>query len=73
MGKVGLRMMFHDKAKLVGTLVGVVFAVVLSNQQVGTFLGLLQKNVMLVENAGADLWITPASTESLVSAAGQTL
>lgn len=73
MGRVGLHMMFHDKAKLIGTLVGVVFAVVLSNQQVGTFLGLLQKNVMLVENSGADLWITPSSTESLVSAAGQTL
>jgi putative ABC transport system permease protein len=73
MAAVGLRMMFHDKAKLVGTLVGVVFAVALSNQQVGTFLGLVQKNVMLVEQAGADLWITPASTESMVSAAGQTL
>lgn len=73
MAKVGLAMMFHDKAKLVGTLLGVVFAVVLSNQQVGTFLGLVQKNVMLVENAGADIWITPNATESLVSAAGQTL
>jgi putative ABC transport system permease protein len=59
MARVGWRMMFHDKLKLVGTLLGVVFAVVLSNQQAGTFLGLLQKNTMYVDNAGADLWITP--------------
>jgi hypothetical protein len=73
MGRVGLAMMFHDKSKLLGTLVGVIFAVVLSNQQAGTFLGLVQKNVMLVDNAGADLWITPKASESLLSAAGQTV
>jgi putative ABC transport system permease protein len=73
MGRVGLAMMFHDKSKLLGTLVGVIFAVVLSNQQAGTFLGLIQKNVMLVDNAGADFWITPKASESLLSAAGQTV
>ncbi len=73
MGKIGLSMMFHDKSKLLGTMVGVIFAVVLSNQQAGTFLGLLQKNVMLVDNSGADLWIVPQSSESLLSAAGQTV
>lgn len=65
MSVVGIRMMFYDKAKLVGTLLGVVFAVVLVNQQLGIFLGLLYKNVMFVENAGADIWITPPSTENL--------
>ena len=39
MARVGLRMMFHDKVKFLGTLVGVVFAVVLVNQQAGTGLG----------------------------------
>jgi putative ABC transport system permease protein len=65
MARVGLSMMFHDKLKMIGTLTGVVFAVVLSNQQAGTFLGLMQKNVMFIENAGADLWIVPPATESL--------
>ena len=41
MGRVAIKMVFYDKLKLVGTLLGVVFAVVLSNQQAGTFLGLL--------------------------------
>jgi putative ABC transport system permease protein len=64
MAKVGVRMMFFDKLKLIGTLVGVVFAVVLSNQQLGTFLGLLYKNFMIVERADADIWILPAGAET---------
>src|SRR6185436_10486964 len=66
--RVGWRMMFHDRLKLLGTLAGVVFAVVLSNQQAGTFLGLLHKNTMLVENAGADIWIVPAHTDQMMGA-----
>lgn len=71
MAGAGLRMMFHDKLKMVGTLIGVVFAVVLTNQQLGTFRGLLYKNVMLVRNAGADVWITPPGTMQVQ--AGKTL
>ena len=62
---LALRMMFHDKAKLIGTTLGVVFAVVLSAQQLGILFGLLQKNTMFVDNAGADVWITPAGTNQL--------
>jgi putative ABC transport system permease protein len=65
MTSVGIRMMFHDKLKFAGTLVGVIFAVVLANQQLGVFLGLLEKNTMFIDNAGADLWIVPGSTETL--------
>lgn len=61
---VGVRMMLHDKLKMLGTLAGVVFAVLLSNQQAGTFMGLLYKNVMFVENADADIWIAPPGTEA---------
>ena len=63
MGAVGLKMMFHSKLKLIGTLLGVVFAVVLSNQQAGTFLGLIYKNVMFVRNTDCDLWVMSRSTE----------
>jgi putative ABC transport system permease protein len=65
MAGAGLRMMVHDKLKMVGTLAGVFFAVLLSNQQAGTFLGLLNKNQMFIQNAGADVWIVPPSTEAL--------
>jgi putative ABC transport system permease protein len=65
MTRIGLRMMVHDKLKMAGTLVGVVFAVLLSNQQAGTFLGLLNKNTMFIDKAGADIWVVPPNTETL--------
>lgn len=65
MARVGLRMMVHDKLKMLGTLLGVCFAVLLSNQQAGTFLGLLHKNTMFIDNAGADIWIAPPNTQAL--------
>jgi putative ABC transport system permease protein len=65
MAVVGVRMMLHDRLKSVGTLLGVVFATLLSNQQLGTFLGLLQKNVMVVQNVEADLWVIPRGLPTL--------
>lgn len=65
MAKLGVRMMFHDRLKMAGTLFGVIFAVVLVDQQAGVFLGLMSKNTMFVDNAGADVWIVPAMTETL--------
>jgi putative ABC transport system permease protein len=62
---IAWRMMFHNKLKMAGTLIGVVFAVVLSNQQAGTFFGLIKKNTMFVDYSGADLWIVPPSTLTL--------
>jgi putative ABC transport system permease protein len=63
--RLGWEMMLFDKAKLVGTLLGVVFAVVLTNQQIGIGLGLVERNVAFAEHAQADLWIVPPSTQTL--------
>lgn len=65
MAGVAFRMMLHDKLKMAGTLAGVVFAVVLANQQAGTFFGLLHKNTMFIDHAGADVWIVPPATPQL--------
>jgi putative ABC transport system permease protein len=65
MVRVGMRMMFHDRLKLLGTIAGVVFAVVLAVQQLSILFGLLNKNTMFVEQSGADLWIVPPNTELL--------
>lgn len=65
MARTGVRMMFHDWLKMAGTMLGVVFAVVLSNQQLGTFLGLLYKNVMFVRNTPAELWLVPPGAETV--------
>lgn len=61
---VALRMALHDKAKFVGTILGVVFAVVLAAQQLGVLLGLLSKNTIFVDNTTADIWITPPGTKA---------
>jgi putative ABC transport system permease protein len=62
MAMMGIKMMFFDRLKLIGTLFGVVFAVVLGNFQAGTFLSLVNKNRMFVDNTAADIWITPPGT-----------
>ncbi|MEM9191683.1 MAG: hypothetical protein AAGF12_21095 [Myxococcota bacterium] len=65
MSSLAVGMMFHDRAKLVGTLLGVVFATVLMLQQLGVFLGLLHKNTQLVDNTAADIWIAPPATTAV--------
>jgi len=63
MARLGVSMMLHDRARFFGTMMGVVFAVVLAAQQLGILFGLLSKNTMFVDNAGADVWIVPPGTE----------
>jgi len=65
MARLGVSMLWHDKLKLAGTLVGVAFAVLMSNFQVSLFLGLLLRNTMYVDRVEADMWITPKSTQIL--------
>lgn len=65
MARLGVAMLWHDKLKLAGTLVGVAFAVNLSNFQTALFVGLLLRNTMFVDRVEADMWITPKNTQSL--------
>lgn len=71
MGRVGVTMALADRARFVGTVLGVVFSVVLAVQQLGILFGLLQKNTMFVDHAGADVWIAPPGAELFV--AGQSI
>jgi putative ABC transport system permease protein len=65
MARVGVSMLWHDKIKLAGTLVGVAFAVLMSNFQIALFLGLLLRNTMYVDRVEGDIWITPKNTQIL--------
>lgn len=65
MATIGIRMMFHNRVKFAGTLVGVIFAVFLVDQQSGAGLGILERNVMYVEHAHADLWVVPVGTRTV--------
>ncbi len=66
MARTGIAILLHDRLKLLGILAGVIFAVVLSNQQLATFGGLIARNIMLAQHGGADIWITPPFAEQLV-------
>jgi putative ABC transport system permease protein len=70
MARLGVSMLWHDKLKLAGTLVGVAFAVILSNFQIALFLGLLLRNTMYVDRVEADVWITPKNTQILEGSDG---
>jgi putative ABC transport system permease protein len=59
---LGIRMALHAKPKFVGTVLGVIFAVVLAAQQLGVLFGLLDKNTQFVDNAAAEIWIVPPGT-----------
>jgi putative ABC transport system permease protein len=61
--RTGWAMMSHSRLRFAGTLLGVVFAVVLVCQALGTLMGLLDKSVMFVRNTRADLWIVPRGVE----------
>lgn len=50
--------LFHDRTRLVVTLTGIVFALVLIVVQFGLFLNFLDTSANVVAHAGADLWVT---------------
>lgn len=57
-----LRMALHDRMKLAGALLGVVFATFLGAQQLGIFMGLVKKNTLLTDGVVTDVWIAPHDT-----------
>ncbi len=57
MASLAWRNLFHDRVRLVVTLVGIVFSVVLTSVQFGLFLGFVRATADLIDRSGADLWI----------------
>ena len=57
MTRLALRNLFHDRVRLVVTLTGIVFALVLIVVQFGLFLGFTTTISGLIDHSGADLWI----------------
>ena len=52
------RNLFHDKVRLIVTVTGIVFAVVLIVVELGLFVGFTQTTSSLIDHSGADLWVT---------------
>ena len=62
---LALRNLVHDRVRLVITLVGIIFAVVLINVEVGLFLGFAKTTSGLIDHSGADLWVMPIGTRDV--------
>jgi len=52
------RNLFHDKVRLIVTLTGIVFAVVLIVVELGLFVGFTKTTSGLIDHSSADLWVT---------------
>ncbi|WP_298256170.1 FtsX-like permease family protein [Bradyrhizobium sp.] len=53
------RNLLHDRLRLVATLIGIVFSVVLVMIQMGLFLGFGHMVSTMIDHANADLWVLP--------------
>lgn len=52
------RNLFHDKIRLIVTVTGIVFAVVLIVVELGLFVGFTVTTSSLIDNSNVDLWVT---------------
>ena len=57
MWQLAIKSLLADRTKLLASVLGVAFAVVLANLQGGLLVGLLGKSSLLVDYGGADIWI----------------
>lgn len=59
------RNLAHDRTRLIATLVGIAFSVVLMGAQLGLLIGFAQTASTLISHADADLWVIPLGTSNV--------
>ena len=57
------RNLFHDRVRLVATVVGIVFSIILVTVQIGLYLSFERMVTTMIDHAEADLWIVPRGTK----------
>src|SRR5215467_15289268 len=57
------RNLFYDRLRLVATLIGIVFSIVLVTVQIGLYSGFGLMVTTMIDHASADLWIVPQGTK----------
>ena len=65
---IALRMLAHDRATTAGAVLGVVAIIFLVGQQLAVLNGLFTYMSVLVDNSGADIWITSEGTDNINTA-----
>jgi putative ABC transport system permease protein len=61
--KLASRNLLQDRLRFIGTIVGIVFSIVLVTIQLGLFLSFERMVTAMVDHASADLWIVPKGTK----------
>jgi putative ABC transport system permease protein len=61
---LAFRNLFHDRVRLVVTVVGILFSIVLVAVQLGLYLGARKMIVGMIEHADADLWVAAYGAKS---------
>ena len=61
---VALRILLYDKTRSLITLLGVVFAVGLIFNQLGTFLGLMETSSVIIDRTPGDIWVTSKNSKN---------
>jgi putative ABC transport system permease protein len=57
------RNLFQDRVRLIATVVGIVFSIILGTVQIGLFLSFERMVTTMIDHAEADLWIMPRGTK----------
>ncbi|MCC6890810.1 MAG: ABC transporter permease [Hyphomicrobiales bacterium] len=61
--KLAFRNLFHDRLRLVATIIGIVFSIVLVTVQMGLYVSFERMVTVMIDHADADLWIVPRGTK----------
>jgi putative ABC transport system permease protein len=61
---LAIRNLFHDRMRLVVTLVGILFSIVLVAVQLGLFLGARKMIIAMIEHSQGELWVTAFGAKS---------
>ncbi|MEQ8824716.1 MAG: ABC transporter permease [Filomicrobium sp.] len=61
---LAFRNLFHDRVRLMVTLVGILFSIVLVAVQLGLYLGASRMITANIDNADAELWVMPYGAKS---------
>ncbi len=62
--KLALRNLLHDRLRLIATIVGIVFSIVLVTVQVGVFVSSQRMATTMIDHPSADLWVVPLGTKT---------
>ncbi len=61
--KLAFRNLIHDRLRLIATVIGIVFSIVLVTVQMGLYLGFGRMVTTMIDHASADLWVMPKGTK----------